>query len=386
MAIRQHLPFLDGTRALAAFLVVFHHVWLQSWPYNLYPDAKPTGMIELMTGWLAFGKVAVTSFIVISGFCLMMPVIFSSRSFSARHFFLRRARRILPPYYAALLITLLLDVFVLRHHSGTIYDGSFPLTWIGVLSHFALLQNFTRNPYEISGALWSIAVECQIYLLFPLLVKLYRAFGVLPLLAFTSFVAFSSSVFFGRLGFPDTYAHYLSMFGFGMVAAHVAFTLTPERQQTATKICYTMISGMPILAVVLHHQLGSNKYITDTLVGALTASALTLAALKREGLLARALSLNPLTRIGSFSYSLYLVHFPLLLLIWQLTVGATHLPKLANFLFMSTVGTALIVPLAYCFFLLFERPLLRENPAGKEAPDPRWRLMNARNKAVADLP
>jgi peptidoglycan/LPS O-acetylase OafA/YrhL len=366
MPKKEHLPFLDGLRALAAFLVVYHHTWLQSWPYNIYPEVKPTGLLELLTGWLAFGKVAVTAFIVISGFCLMMPVILSSRSFNAREFFLRRARRILPPYYAALVLTVLLDLFVLRQHSGTVYDGSFPLTWVGVLSHFVLLQNFTSNPFEVSGALWSIAVECQIYLFFPMLVKLYRAYGVVALVAFTSVMAFSISVFLGRLGFPDTYSHYLSMFGFGMAAAHVAFTTTRQGRVTAIRICYAAMPVLLILCVALHHQLGSNKYVTDTLVGALTACILALATLKRDGLLSRALSVRPLVRTGVFSYSLYLVHFPLLLLIWQFTVGAMHTAKLFNFLCMSTLGTALVVLVSYGFFRAFERPLLRESPEGKE--------------------
>ncbi len=103
---RVRLAFLDGLRGCAALYVVFYHVYHPLSHYG--PLQFPANWL---IGWAAAGRYAVAVFIVLSGFVLMLPV--------TRHpqralnggvfgFLMRRARRILPPYYAALLLSVLL--------------------------------------------------------------------------------------------------------------------------------------------------------------------------------------------------------------------------------------------------------------------------------------
>ena len=106
---RLRLHYLDGLRGLAALQVAFHHA---------------TSEISMPPGWLSPGwikaiafvpnpRMAVEFFIVISGYCLMMPV---ARSGSLKGgwagFIERRARRILPPYYAAVALSLAIILLV----------------------------------------------------------------------------------------------------------------------------------------------------------------------------------------------------------------------------------------------------------------------------------
>ena len=73
---RVHLRYVDGFRGFAALYVVLNHAFLQTWPGNLYGAAfVPQGAVAFMTHWLDFGTSAVTFFIEISGFCLMLPVL-----------------------------------------------------------------------------------------------------------------------------------------------------------------------------------------------------------------------------------------------------------------------------------------------------------------------
>src|SRR5258708_40112679 len=94
--------YLDGLRGAAALYVVLYHVYLElalSGEWNRLP-----AFVRYSAGWLQFCHVSVGVFIVLSGFCLMLPVARSSdRQLPGGlgQYFVRRARRILPPYYAA---------------------------------------------------------------------------------------------------------------------------------------------------------------------------------------------------------------------------------------------------------------------------------------------
>src|SRR5205085_647811 len=96
----RHLAYLDGLRGLAALQVVLGHAAMQVHWGSL---AKPR-VIQAALGPMTFAREAVALFIVLSGFCLMLPVVRREGVLQggAWQFFKRRARRILPPYYLAL--------------------------------------------------------------------------------------------------------------------------------------------------------------------------------------------------------------------------------------------------------------------------------------------
>jgi peptidoglycan/LPS O-acetylase OafA/YrhL len=113
-APRLRLEFLDGLRGLAALYVVFHHVSLFS-PSSPNPSILLHVFIKLYTHVLAFGHQAVVVFIVLSGYVLMLPVARTQDGHMPKgvwDYFKRRARRILPPYYAALILSFLLRLFL----------------------------------------------------------------------------------------------------------------------------------------------------------------------------------------------------------------------------------------------------------------------------------
>src|SRR5580704_9768828 len=96
-----HLRHIEGLRALAAYVVYVNHVYAQTWSAGA--KQFPPRALSLLTYSLVAGHFAVSVFIVISGFCLSLPLIRDGGELrgGVKAFLKRRARRILPPYYAA---------------------------------------------------------------------------------------------------------------------------------------------------------------------------------------------------------------------------------------------------------------------------------------------
>ncbi len=165
--MKPRLGYIDGLRGLAALYVTGCHAYLT------YADSHTT---DLLPGchWLAYGRSAVAVFIVVSGYCLMLPVLRAGEL--GRGFLWRRARRILPPYYAALLLSLTLLV-ALPGLNDPVQNqwsvGALAPATIG--SHLLLIHNYWPNQqHAIDYPMWSLASEWQIYLLFPWLVMVWR--------------------------------------------------------------------------------------------------------------------------------------------------------------------------------------------------------------------
>src|SRR6185369_3527958 len=131
VAAAPHLDFLDGVRGCAALYVVAHHAMLNLPPATLSADS-------LMRRAFALGHFSVDVFIVLSGFCLMLPVLRRPGHVGLWPFIGRRAVRILPTYYAALLVSLVLIDTVIGRPSGTHWDVSLPVTERDIALHLML--------------------------------------------------------------------------------------------------------------------------------------------------------------------------------------------------------------------------------------------------------
>ena len=163
---------LDGIRGVAALFVVLHHCWLLSFP------GYPSNTGPWWLGWLIYGHFAVVVFIVLSGFSLSIaPARSGWQLRSVREFARRRAWRILPPYWAALAFSLAVAWWVVAQ------PNTDEPTAKSVAVYGFLVQDIFGSPSP-NGAFWSIAIEAQLYLLFPLLLLVRRRWGAAVLLAF----------------------------------------------------------------------------------------------------------------------------------------------------------------------------------------------------------
>jgi peptidoglycan/LPS O-acetylase OafA/YrhL len=360
---RTRLEYLDGLRAVAAIFVVMHHCWLQVW--QLGTPNVPAGLTKKLTAIFIQGHFAVTVFIVLSGFCLMLPVALAGGRLrgTARQFFARRARRILPPYYAALGFSLLLIWLCIGHKTGTHWDISIPVHRSELLANLLLLQEMFGHS-KINHAFWSIGVEWHIYFLFPFLVVLMRRVGAGRVAIVTTFLVLLIDHLVRSTVLVEEHLPYLGFFALGMLAAATAFS--PGALAGAQRTWIPWLTGAFVLALVAatpvwtrHWQhLPSKINLYDLLVSIATSYLLIVMARTSRNRLREILEWRPLAFIGGFSFSLYLIHAPLLQVFWQYVVWPLHLTGGRAFLLMILVGLPLVTGVAYLFFLCCERPFM----------------------------
>jgi peptidoglycan/LPS O-acetylase OafA/YrhL len=365
-----YLPYLDGVRALAALYVMIHHAWAEIWP--IYSDRRPTGLTLWLTHWMYFGGFGVDVFLVLSGFCLALPVALGRAGLPGTwgDFFRRRARRILPPYYAALIFSLVLIRFFIGRPTGTHWDTCLPVTAGGILAHVLLIQNFVG--VQINHVFWSIATEWQIYLLFPLLVSGFRKKGPLFTIMLVASIVFLLVLAIARLPVSPLLTRYFSrlielalLFAFGMMGAMVSFDVGPLWARwraslpwgLATTAGAALIIGLCTTAS--EKETASHMIFLEPIVGLTTMEMLIYISRAGPNWLRAGLSARPLVRIGVISYSLYLIHAPLLQVVWQYAVHPLALNITEEFTVLFVLGGTGSLACAFLFFRLFEYPFLK---------------------------
>ena len=364
-----HLDFLDGLRALAAIYVMLHHARLTVF----YSDRQPDRSEGLLIGWLGYGHFAVDLFIVLSGFCLMIPVVRENGVLAGgiTSFFKKRARRILPTYYAALVISVVFATTILSHKIGTIWDLSLPVTKMGIVAHLLLLQNIHRS-MEINSVFWSIAVECQIYLLFPLIVMAWRAIGWQKTAVATIVISLTASILLQHTRLQGLTAHYLALFMFGMLGSTLSFSSMPVvshyRKSIPWKgVSFTLFVLLVIICSFFPGWVSQYMISIDLLVGLCATTFIVAMSCDTENLPYHVLRWNPLVFIGTFSYSLYLLHMPLLQVLWQFVLVPLHISNMEKLLLLCLCGGPLVISVSYLFFLAFERPFISKSRVSTSA-------------------
>jgi peptidoglycan/LPS O-acetylase OafA/YrhL len=348
--LQQRLDYIDGFRGIAALYVVVHHVFT-----SVYGDApllvSGGGLTAYMFLPFLYGRAGVDLFLVVSGFVLFHPIVSAKRELEPyMRFMFRRAWRIVPPYYAA--IGLSLAAIQLVPGLGGALQYSDKIDAGVIATHLLLVNNLgsARDMFAINYPLWTIPLEFQLYAAFPLLVWMIARVGALR--AVTVAVIFTLA---GRWGIAHTGATalvnsvpgFLSVFALGILAADatVAHPAILERYRWRLFAAAIVFIGLGVLS---WHTRGS-YLLSDTSWGVGFACLL---------MSARTFQLGPFVPLGRFSYSLYLVHAPLLACLVLLSNRYSLVPEHAMWTLLL-VGVPLIVALAYLFHWVCERPFLR---------------------------
>jgi peptidoglycan/LPS O-acetylase OafA/YrhL len=378
---KDRMRWLDGVRGAAALFVVLHHVWLATWPHFPYNRGP------WFVGFLLYGHLAVAVFIVVSGFSLALAPVRHDGELvgGARRFVRRRAWRILPAYWAALILSTIIFVGILEPSTGA---GTAARSF-GI--HAALLQDvFANTPFN--GTLWSIAVEWQIYFVFPLILLVARRRGMLFAVTLTAGVVLVAHALSETPTVLAKISHlspqFLMLFGFGVLAAWMAHGKGPRLSQRAALIglfaaCGTFVAlalsqGSPWMA--------AHWFTVDAVAGVGVACGLLMAGRSDGRWKAATLGSRPAVFIGAFSYSIYLIHGPLLELIRRFVIVPLDLPPLVNFVVLLTCAVPVLLVACYAFFVLFERPFLSRRDFASLRTLPVWTFAAGRWSALRGAP
>lgn len=162
----HHIKVLDGVRALAILFVVWFHLWQQSW--------VPLQIGTYNMDWISrTGYLMVDMMILLSGFCLFLPhareVFYGEKADTWKTFYIKRIARIMPSYYVA--IGIIFFAFAMQQYGDS---GSM---WKDLISHMTFTHNLFGNSVantHLNGVLWTVGVEMQLYLVFPLLAYCFK--------------------------------------------------------------------------------------------------------------------------------------------------------------------------------------------------------------------
>jgi peptidoglycan/LPS O-acetylase OafA/YrhL len=342
---------LDGIRGLAALFVVLHHSFLRS--FAGYP--RNTGPV--WAGFLVYGRFAVVVFIVLSGFSLAVsPARNDWELGGVARFAQRRAWRILPPYWAALVFSLLVAWLIWPQPGTGIPNGT------SVAVNALLLQDVIDAPSP-NRAFWSIAIEAQLYFVFPLLLLFIRRVSAIAMLITVTTVVAIAGAIAPRVAVFDLMRlepDFAALFAFGIVAAGIV--TASQRYQSLPWHWFAFAAGAPVLAVIAANGsvwTATNFFWIDLALGPAIAFLLTAVATGRPSSLVRVLDTRPLRRLGSFSYSLYLTHAPVVVVVYFEIIDGRVRQGVPSFLLTLAIAVPLTIAFAWCFASVFEIPYLK---------------------------
>ena len=293
-------PDIDGLRAIAVLAVVLYH-------------ADPT--------WLPGGFVGVDIFFVISGYLITKIIAgeIEQGRFSLMKFYVRRAKRILPALFVVLAATFLLSLALLTP-SELRNLGDLMVATVLFVSNFMLWQE--SGYFDIAAErkpllhTWSLAVEEQFYVLWPLALLLVLPGKRVPMRTLFVVVALGSFLLscYGVVRQPAAAFFLLPTRAWELLlGAALALGLVRPIASVAWRNVATFAGALLIGGAVLLLDRNSAFPGWNALAPCLGAALLIHAGDKGDALVSRyVLMLKPMVFVGLISYSLYLWHWPLL--------------------------------------------------------------------------
>lgn len=343
----KYRPEIDGLRALAVVPVILFHAGF-----------------EVFAG----GFVGVDVFFVISGFLITTILLedIEKERFSIVHFYERRARRILPALFFAVLLTLLFSlVFLPPHALKDVGQSIFAVSLFLSNVFFFLETDYFANTSEMAPLLhtWSLGVEEQFYILFPFILLLLRHLSRSWQFLILSGVALSSLIlsewvlqFDEQLSFFMIFTRFWEL----SVGSLLALGTFDPRQRIPRVACdfVSLLGLLFILFAVLNYS-ERTAFPGFNAVVPVAGTALIILCTSKDTLIGSLLSFRPFVAVGLLSYSLYLSHNVVFALSRNIGVSLSS--------FSIKIGLIILSVLIALFsFRFIEKPLRYVNYSSKK--------------------
>jgi peptidoglycan/LPS O-acetylase OafA/YrhL len=332
MSKTLYRPEIDGLRTVAILPVVVFH---------LNPE------------WLPGGYLGVDVFFVISGYLITSLMVreLESGTFSFRRFWGRRIRRLLPALLATVSAVLIFGFLTLPRFERPMLSAQ---AGAALLSCANVLFWRTTGDYWGEDAVdspllhtWSLSVEEQFYLVFPLILKYLASRGRRTLsVGIVSITLASAALFIFAMRSSESAAFYLLPFRAWELGAGCCVALIHQRQPFLTGSSGNLLaSALSLAGLVAIIGVFPAEKASPTLNLVAVAGAALIIGLGHRGVIRRLLATEPLPMIGKMSYSIYLSHWPVIVFTRELGIANS-----------APTQVGLIAILSIISYLLIERP------------------------------
>jgi peptidoglycan/LPS O-acetylase OafA/YrhL len=321
---------LDAWRAIAALAVVVFH-------------CTSTVVTPEMGWWaraLLYGWAGVFIFFPISGYCIL-AALWRDDQATLGDFLKRRWRRIAPPYWASILVAVMVGLAAapFNHHALAYLDLGLS-TWIAVLT---LTQVWVHSADVVNSVYWTLCYEEQFYLVVGLTLLAPARYRLHLLVAVTVFSAlYHFAQWPASLRIEGLFLKYWLEFACG-IAAFVWLRL-PE-----LRVWAIVMFGLIAVSAIVSGSLG--------LTTSAAASVAFIVLARFDDAIASTRVGTALISIGLFSYSLYLVHVPIGT---RVVGGLRRLPL--PLLVPSMIAVVVSLVAGWWFYTLIERRFLNVTP------------------------
>ena len=313
--MKDRLSAPDGVRVLAIGLVMWFHIWQQSW---LAPVLDVGGRTLDFTAIARTGYVWVDIMLMLSGYLLFLPVA-RGKELRVRDFYVRRFIRIVPSYYLSVFV--MLFAFALP---GGEYATRGAM-WKDLLTHLTFTHTFFMDTYvstKLNVVLWTLAIEVQFYLLFPLVARAFKARPVATYAGMALFSVLFRTLFVEKQQNLDIWINQLpamlDVYANGMLAAYITSELEKREDTRITMAFFTALTALALVGMwrIAQAQFVDSFPYDARKLGQLARrfelsglGALLLISCERSFLYIRKLFGNPVTRFLSLiSYNVYIWH------------------------------------------------------------------------------
>ncbi len=350
-SLAAHISTLDALRGFAALIVLAMHAreifWVGMRNYAVTEgfDASPGAFLAYISAPLMYGAFGVSILFALSGYVIHKSVAATidrpDFTFDSRGFLSRRFVRVFPTLVLALIVTGLCD-YVSRQLGSM--PSSYDVSLSALAANLMFLQGIVAWPFGSNTPLWSLAIEMQFYLFYPLALMLRRRIGMDAMAATAVALSLAGALLihsFGLTAFPQFFVAW--WIGAYVAEWHVSGRPMPYRWRLCSIAilaigCIAYSAKLASLGVVLW-AIGFAPWL-----GWIVASEFALPR-RLQALLAW---------IGTFSYTLYAVHFPVLILLSGLWLNGERSSNINWAILASLVSLAVGYA---CYWLAEQRSI-----------------------------
>jgi peptidoglycan/LPS O-acetylase OafA/YrhL len=357
----SNLMSIDMARGFAALSVFIYHYGVGS------VLEKTTGLPVFKAVSIPGAIYAVPLFFIVSGFCIHWSQLRQEQkqgnTLSCKKYIVRRFWRIYPTYLIVLLFSC--AVQAMENHRVEVWD---------FLMHLVLLQGFSVVGFNsINLVLWTISIEAMFYLLYPLWYKVRNLFGLNFSLCLGLAVSVTSWIVCALWMFPYTLPEkwfVLNLWGSWLVGAWLAENIFKDKTTFSKPIWWLMGIGA-ILVTATCQQFGfftgRGEVVWSGILTILWIWPMSALILSEKYLLSLAGKwwwwiVKSIVICGQFSYSLYLLHMPLMYLRNLLWSGIENTTVRTAIWFL---GFFVILAISLLSYQLFEKPFMQYRIQGK---------------------